>query len=146
LASSLEDAPIDPVTLGYFHGLAQDEAHETVLALFLEMAKTDSVTRAFLARRLDKSPEQITRWLAAPGNWTLDTFANLLLAMGHRPKFGAERLSDMRQSNDYHPAVARALGREASFNLRVVAKQGVNYKVDAQRDSNVIDLNLSLVG
>jgi DNA-binding phage protein len=107
LASCLEDAQLDPAIMGYFHGLSQDEAHELVMEIFLKMAQTDNITRAFLARRLGKSPEQITRWLSAPGNWTLDTFTNLLLAMGYRPTFGAERLSDMRQSNDHHPEAGR---------------------------------------
>jgi len=95
--------------LGYFHGLSQDEAHELVLSLFLQEASETGITRAFLARRLGKSPEQITRWLGAPGNWTLETLTNLLLAMGYKPEFKAQKLSDLRQSNEHHPSVSTAL-------------------------------------
>jgi len=32
---------------------------------------------------MNKKPEQVTRLLAAPGNWTLDTLSDLLLAIGN---------------------------------------------------------------
>ena len=105
--SSLEDEQISPAMLGYFHATAQDEAHGVILRLFRERAEENSINRAFIARRLGKGPEQITRWLGAPGNWRLDTFTNLALALGHKPTFGSQSLSEIRQGNDYHPATAR---------------------------------------
>ena len=50
--------------------------YEAVIKEFLE----SGVTKAELARRIGRKPEQITRWLGAPGNWTLDTVSDLLLA------------------------------------------------------------------
>jgi hypothetical protein len=105
--SCLEDEPIDPAMLGYFHALSQDEAHGAILGLFRSLAEEGQVTRAFIARRLNKSPEQVTRWLSAPGNWTLDTFTNLALAMGHKPTLGTEAIRGLRQANEHHPAVSR---------------------------------------
>lgn len=102
-AVSLEDVAISPVILGYFDGAAQSEAHEAVLETFLRMAEEEGITRSFLARRLNKPREQITRWLGAPGNWTLDTLTNLSLAMGHRPRISLERLSGIQQPNEHHP-------------------------------------------
>ncbi len=101
--SSLEDKPIPPAMLGYFQGSTKDSAHEEILKVFLESSEKDGMTRAFIARRIGKTPEQITRWLGAPGNWTLDTLTNLAIAMGYRPRIALERLSEMRQSNQYHP-------------------------------------------
>jgi len=105
--SCLEDLKLSPSQLGYFHGLAQNEAHEVIFRLFLRMSEDEGVTRSFMAKRLDKEPAQITRWLGASGNWTLDTFTNLAIAMGHRPTFGVERLRDMRDSNEHHPLAGR---------------------------------------
>jgi hypothetical protein len=101
-ASSLEDTAIDPALLSYFHSMAQNEAHDLVLTLFLAAADREGVNKAFLARRMDKSPEQVTRWLGGSGNWTLETLTNLLVALGYKPKFSAERLSAMRQDNEHH--------------------------------------------
>lgn len=89
--------------IGYFQGSTKDNAHEEILRIFLESSERDGVTRAFIARRIGKTPEQITRWLGAPGNWTLDTLTNLAIAMGYRPRVTLERLSDIRQSNQSHP-------------------------------------------
>ena len=61
------------------------------------------MTRADLARKLDKRPEQITRWLSAPGNWTFDTAAALALAMGSRFEVKTVPLEDAPPSNRHHP-------------------------------------------
>ncbi len=143
LASCLEDEKLDPVTLGYFQGLAQNEAHETVLELFLKMAVSDKLTRAFIARRLGKSPEQITRWLSAPGNWTLDTLTNLLLAMGHRPKFAVERLSEMRQSNQHHPAVQKAIRHNIDDSLKNFRVARTNYLPNPNTDGPRISIHFA---
>jgi hypothetical protein len=37
------------------------------------------LNKAEFARRIGRAPEQITRWLAAPGNWELDTISDFLL-------------------------------------------------------------------
>ena len=107
-AVSLEDVAISPVIIGYFDGAVQSEAHEAVLNAFLKMAEEEGITRSFVARRLNKPREQITRWLGGPGNWTLDTLTNLALAIGYRPRISLERLSSIRQPNAHHPAISRA--------------------------------------
>ncbi len=138
-ASSLEDISLDPATLGYFHGLAQSEAHAIVLSLFQSLSGDKKITRAFIARRLDKSPEQVTRWLSAPGNWTLDTLTNLLLAMGHRPKFSVEKLSDIRQSNYHHHAVSMNL--TDALNLTVTPKSDDSYALSTRMEDGPIRVN-----
>jgi len=107
--TSLEDAQLGADILGYFDAASRDEAHDLILSLFTMLSKDRGITRAFLARRTGKSPEQITRLLSAPGNWTLETFTHLALAMGYKPKHALERIADMRQSNEHHPPVSRAL-------------------------------------
>lgn len=105
---SRSDEAISSAQLGYLEAMAQDEAHDLVRKLFMDLSETDAgITRAFLARRLSKGPEQITRWLAVPGNWTLSTLADLLAAMGYSPTFGARLLSDDSTANYVHPLVER---------------------------------------
>jgi len=101
--SSLEDAPISPAMLAYFLSAAKNDARDKLLGKFEEVSASEGVTRAFIARRIRKSPEQVTRWLGAPGNWTLETLTNLAVAMGFRPRFEFDRLSELRQSNEHHP-------------------------------------------
>ena len=69
--------------LGYFRARLKNRLHQVVLGEFLKLGANERFTKADLARRIDKKPEQITRFLGAPGNWTLDTVSDLLLAMGY---------------------------------------------------------------
>lgn len=102
--TSKADERLTAAQVGYLEAFAQDRAHDMVRELFMSIPKEEGITRAFLARRLGKKPEQITRWLSVPGNWTLNTLADLLGAMGYVPTFGAQRLQDFQRSNEYHPA------------------------------------------
>lgn len=62
----------------YFRNLVYQE----ILAAF----SLSSMSRAELSRRLKRKPEQITRWLSAPGNLEIDTLSDLLMAMNVDPK------------------------------------------------------------
>jgi hypothetical protein len=84
---------IPPEKLGYFRGRFSNQIHELVLELFMELERAGKITRAELARRLGKAPEQLTRWLGAPGNWTLDTTSDLFLGMGYEPTISATNLT-----------------------------------------------------
>jgi hypothetical protein len=44
-------------------------------------AQQDGLTKASLARRIEKTPDQINRWLGAPSNMTADTMSDLLLGI-----------------------------------------------------------------
>jgi hypothetical protein len=68
--------------LAYFRGRLSNRIHELVLSEFAEQERKNKTSRADLARRIGRKPEQITRWLGSPGNWTLDTISDLLLGMG----------------------------------------------------------------
>jgi DNA-binding phage protein len=90
---------------------------ELLLALELSGA-----TKAELARRLNKRPEQITRWLSAPGNLEIDTVSNLLSAMGvnpctiirSRPSAMASGLAgDLLSRLHVHPPISPAVASSA---------------------------------
>lgn len=67
--------------LAYFRERFRDRLYELVVSEFLRKEKAGELSRADLARRIGRKPEQITRWLGAPGNWTLETVSDLLLGI-----------------------------------------------------------------
>lgn len=67
--------------LAYFRERQKNRLYDIIVSKFLEKEKNAGLTKAEIARRLDKRPEQVTRWLATPGNWTLDTMSDLMLAI-----------------------------------------------------------------
>ena len=75
-----EAKELPPKAVGYFQARLKNRLHELVLVEFMKLEK-QGFTKADMARRIHKKPEQITRLLGAPGNWTLDTVSDLLLAM-----------------------------------------------------------------
>lgn len=79
--------PIPVAKLAYFRGRLSNRIHALVLEEFARLENEKKITRAELARRIARKPEQITRWLGTPGNWTFDTFSDLLLGMGCEPGF-----------------------------------------------------------
>src|SRR5438270_926046 len=93
ISAVLDNERLEPYHLGYFQARMRNRIHDLVLSSFLEAAEQKGVTKADIARRLGKKPEQITRWLAAPGNWTFNTASNLLLALGQELNFEIVDLS-----------------------------------------------------
>lgn len=79
--SKPQDGEIIPLeTLAYFRGRNRNRAH----ALVLEALVETGISQAEIARRLGKQPAVISRLIGAPGNWTLDTVSDLLLALDGR--------------------------------------------------------------
>jgi hypothetical protein len=73
--------PIPIGKLAYFRERFRDRLYELVASEFLKKERAGELTRADLARRIGRKPEQINRWLGAPGNWTIETVSDLLLAI-----------------------------------------------------------------
>lgn len=65
----------------YFRERQRSRLYDFLVGKFLEKESRNELSRADLARRLNKKPEQITRWLAAPSNWTFDTISDFALAI-----------------------------------------------------------------
>jgi hypothetical protein len=82
LSDVLGAGPVPVGKLVYFRGRLSNALHETVLRRLLEVEKDLGFSRAELGRRIGRKPEQVTRWLGSPGNWTLETVSDLLTAMG----------------------------------------------------------------
>lgn len=73
----------EPIPLGkraYFQQRTLNKFYDFVVSKFLER-EAEGLTKAELARRIGKGPDQVSRWLGAPGNWTLETVSDLLLGI-----------------------------------------------------------------
>ncbi len=98
--------------LAYFQERQRNRVYNFVLTKFLEKERAGSLTRAELARRIQCRPEQITKWLGAPGNWTLDTISNLLLGIGAEElEFSSVSLLSRAARNATQPAWLREIGQ-----------------------------------
>lgn len=75
----LSDKPMSVGILSYFRTRLRLTLHSLIVDGFLQQKH---LTKAKLARRIGRKPEVINRLLANPGNWTLDTVSDLLLALG----------------------------------------------------------------
>lgn len=87
--------------LAYFRARLTNRIHDLVLATFVELERDKKITKAELARRIGKKPEQITRWLGAPGNWEIETFSDLMLGMGYEPTLAATQIASMLASHTH---------------------------------------------
>jgi len=76
-----EHRPIPLNKLAYFQARLRYNLYDYIISKFKKMEKEEGLTRAELARRIGCKPEQITRRLGAPGNWTLDTISDLLIGI-----------------------------------------------------------------
>ena len=77
-----ESEPIPLHKLAYFRERQRTRAYDLIISKLLELERDGLLTRAELARRIGRTPEQIARWIGAPGNWTSDTMSDLMLGMG----------------------------------------------------------------
>jgi hypothetical protein len=107
------DKPISAADLGYERERLRNHIHQDVLRLFDDVAQKHGINRAIMARRLRKTPSQITRWLGAPGNWTVDTISDLMLAMGLDPLVLFQSRPVDAPSNHVHRLAARFASLDA---------------------------------
>ncbi len=77
LSEPVGSAKISLGTLGYVRARNRQRQYDLVIREF----KRSGITQAELARRLNKSPEVISRLLARPTNWEADTFGDLLFGI-----------------------------------------------------------------
>jgi hypothetical protein len=133
---------ISPGTLAYIEARAKNRFYDYVLRKFLEREERDGFTKADLARRIGRRPEVITRWLGAPGNWTIETAAVLLAgicaeelepqsrAFAGRPKrnFGTD---DLLSGKKTAPLAKEANPREVASPEALKSRNSVKLRWDA---------------
>jgi hypothetical protein len=80
LSEILAGGKVSEATLAYFRERLRNRIHQFILRQF-QARQGRGLTQADVARVLGRRPEQINRWLGTPGNWTLDTISDLILAI-----------------------------------------------------------------
>jgi|JI10StandDraft_1071094.scaffolds.fasta_scaffold331781_3 hypothetical protein len=77
LAEPRGEHRLSPRVLAYVAEATRDALFDLITRRFME----SGLTKAGLAKRLGKDASQVTRLLSLPGNWTIDTCAELLFAI-----------------------------------------------------------------
>jgi hypothetical protein len=91
---------IPPSTLAYFQARNKHRAYDFVIGQFVK----SRLSKASLSRRLGKGNDSVSRWLGAPGNWTLDTLSDLLFAInGGEPEYSVSFPLNKPQRNISQP-------------------------------------------
>lgn len=98
LSEIISGDPIPANKLGYFRARLINRLHELIITEFDRLSKSGEISKADLARRIGKKPEQITRWLGAPGNWTIETVSDLAIGMGCEPKINLSSFIEQQAS------------------------------------------------
>ena len=133
LSEILEDRPIPVEKLSYFRERFRDHLYEFVVEEFMRREQ-EGLTRAQLARRINKRPEQITRWLGSPGNWTLETASDLILAICKaEPDMRLKPLDGYPKSKHRGPTMPNeTLSEQLALHERNVEDYKLARQVDAE--------------
>lgn len=135
-AETADGTRIPESTLAFFRERIRIKLHQILLREFVRREREIGLTRKNLADKLGKRREQITRWLGAPANMTIDTLSDLLLGMGVEPTFDGRNLL---ASEIVQPATAIAQPRVAA-SLPLAA----HHRQIPQHNTERLDLRSSL--
>lgn len=75
------DVVIDAGDRAYYQGRLRNNLYNLILSKFREQERTNGLTKAVLARRIERAPAVITRYLSSPSNLTVETISDLLLGI-----------------------------------------------------------------
>ena len=87
----------------YFLQRGQNRLFEVVSLAVEEESRKSGLRQKDMAERIGVSSSQISRWLSGPANWTVDTFNDLLYAIGAEMDYKVVKFSDREKENRYHP-------------------------------------------
>lgn len=83
LSDVLHSGRIPAEKLAYFQTRLAGRVHQALLKAFEVLERDSGLSRKVLARRIGRSPEQITRWFSYPGNLTLGTASDIFAGLGY---------------------------------------------------------------
>lgn len=94
------DGPISEASLSYLEQRALSQFYDYVMARFEAEESKSNLTKARLARRIQRGQDQVNRLLASPGNWTIATVARLLAGIsGEEPVLSSGPLFGLSPQN-----------------------------------------------
>lgn len=94
LSEVLSGDRIPEYKLAYFEQRAVNSFYDFVIKRFEEEKINSRLTKAKLAYRIGRGQDQVNRWLASPGNWTIGTAARLLVGIcAEEPVLGSRSLA-----------------------------------------------------
>jgi len=99
MQNTSKTVPLDDRDIFYFRQRQKNRLFTKLAAFYEEAARRDGITKRDIAEKLKRDPSQITRWLSAPSNLTLDTVSDLLLALGAEIDHEIVRFADRAQPN-----------------------------------------------
>lgn len=88
--NAIKEPRIAKYWIGYFRENFRGEINDQLLEAF----HTSGITKADIARRLERRPEQVTRWLSAPCNLEADTISDIALSLGLVAKIRFEKVGE----------------------------------------------------
>lgn len=101
--NAIKEPAISKYWLAYFRENFRGVINDQLLEAF----ESSGITKADIARKLGRRPEQVTRWLSAPGNLETDTISDIALAFGLVPKIGFEKVGEARSNRRVHAFIER---------------------------------------
>ena len=108
MTSSTRNEPRSIRDISYYRQRYRNRVFAKLVDFISEQSDQRKITRRDIAERLNKDPAQITRLLSQPGNMTLDTISDLLLALDAEAEPPEIVLFEHRSPANYvHPLVAR---------------------------------------
>lgn len=100
LSEVLSGDQIPENKLAYFEQRALNSFYDFVIRKFEEERLNSHLTKAKLASRIGRGPDQVNRWLASPSNWTIGTVARLLVGIaGEEPALSSRKLTGRDPQN-----------------------------------------------
>lgn len=97
-----KNEPLPLRVRSYFKQRFQQKAFARLAKAFAERAEQSGLTKSGFALLIDRDKAQVNRLLAHPTNMTLDTFAELCLALNYEPTIALEDLSEAPRHNFCH--------------------------------------------
>ena len=116
------DGRLSAGTLGYLCARNRDAWFDYVHQK-LAAAEARGVKRSDIAARLGKSPSRLSKLLAAPGNWTLDTVTELLVAIDREEAVpsSASLLRPKPRNSSSEAILADHCSKQATYKVEIDA-------------------------
>lgn len=80
----------------------RNRIYETVIRALEQNRDAHGTKRKDIAKFIEVSPSQLSRWLSGPSNWTLDTVSDLMTAIDAELNFDVIWNKDQQKPNCYH--------------------------------------------